>query len=83
MMRHLGKIARVLGPKGLMPNPKAGTVTNDLVSAIKEIGAGKFEFKTDKQGNVHAIFGKLSFGNEKLEQNLRHFIKIINEVKPT
>lgn len=83
MMRHLGKIARVLGPKGLMPNPKAGTVTPDLVSAIKEIWAGKFEFKTDKQGNVHALFGKLSFGNEKLEQNLRHFIKTINEVKPT
>jgi len=61
MMRHLGKIARVLGPKGLMPNPKAGTVTQDLTSAIKEIAAGKFEFKTDKQGNVHAVFGKLSF----------------------
>ena len=83
MMRHLGKIARVLGPKGLMPNPKAGTVSPDLVSAIKEIAAGKFEFKTDKQGNVHAIFGKLSFGADKLEQNLEHFIKMINEVKPT
>ena len=83
MMRHLGKIARVLGPKGLMPNPKAGTVTPDLVSAIKEIAAGKFEFKTDKQGNVHAIFGKLSFGREKLEANLQHFLKIIEEVKPT
>lgn len=83
MMRHLGKIARVLGPKGLMPNPKAGTVTPDLVSAIKEIAAGKFEFKTDKQGNVHSIFGKLSFGQEKLEENLNHFLKVINEVKPT
>ena len=58
-----------------MPNPKAGTVTPDLVSAIKEISAGKFEFKTDKQGNVHSIFGKLSFGNEKLEAsiNLKFF----------
>jgi len=83
MMRHLGKIARVLGPKGLMPNPKAGTVTPDLVSAIKEIAAWKFEFKTDKNGNVHSIFGKLSFGQEKLEQNLEHFIKTINDVKPT
>jgi large subunit ribosomal protein L1 len=83
MMRHLGKIARVLGPKGLMPNPKAGTVTPDLVSAIKEIAAGKFEFKTDKQGNVHAIFGKLSFGAEKLEANLVHFLKTIEDVKPT
>ncbi len=83
MMRHLGKIARVLGPKGLMPNPKAGTVTPDLLSAIKEIAAGKFEFKTDKQGNVHAIFGKLSFGADKLEANLEHFLKVIEEVKPT
>ncbi len=83
MMRHLGKIARVLGPKGLMPNPKAGTVTPDLVSAITEIAAWKFEFKTDKHGNVHSIFGKLSFGAEKLEANLEHFIKIINDVKPT
>jgi large subunit ribosomal protein L1 len=82
MMRHLGKIARVLGPKGLMPNPKAGTVTPDLVSAIKEIAAGKFEFKTDKQGNVHAIFGKLSFGADKLEANLKHFLKTIEDVKP-
>jgi large subunit ribosomal protein L1 len=82
-MRHLGKIARVLGPKGLMPNPKAGTVSPDLISAIKEIAAGKFEFKTDKQGNVHSIFGKLSFGSDKLEANLKHFMKIINEVKPT
>jgi len=83
MMRHLGKVARVLGPKGLMPNPKAGTVSPDLVSAIREIAAGKFEFKTDKQGNVHSIFGKLSFGIEKLEDNLKHFLKIINEVRPT
>ncbi len=83
MMRHLGKIARVLGPKGLMPNPKAGTVSPDLVSAIKEIAAGKFEFKTDKQGNVHSIFGKLSFGQDKLEANLNHFLKVVNEVKPT
>ena len=83
MMRHLGKIARVLGPKGLMPNPKAGTVSPDLTAAIKEIAAGKFEFKTDKQGNVHSFFGKLSFGADKLEANLEHFLKTINEVKPT
>lgn len=83
MMRHLGKIARVLGPKGLMPNPKAGTVSNDLVAAVKEIAAGKFEFKTDKQGNVHSFFGKLSFGADKLEENLNYFLKTINDVKPT
>lgn len=83
MMRHLWKIARVLGPKGLMPNPKAGTVANDLESAVKEIAAGKFEFKTDKQGNIHSTFGKLSFGADKLEENLNHFLKVINEVKPS
>ncbi len=83
MMRHLGKIARVLWPKGLMPNPKAGTVSNDLVAAVKEIAAGKFEFKTDKQGNIHSIFGKLSFGSDKLEENLNYFLKTINDVKPS
>lgn len=83
MMRKMGKVAKILGPKGLMPNPKAGTVANDLEAAIKEIAAGKFEFKTDKQGNVHSTFGKLSFGAEKLEENLAHFIKVINEVKPS
>jgi len=83
MMRHLGKIARVLGPKGLMPNPKAGTVSPDLVTAIKEIAAGKFEFKNDKQGNVHSIFGKLGFGKEKLIENLTYFINLVNEIKPS
>lgn len=83
MMRHLGKIARILGPKGLMPNPKVWTVTTDLVSAIKEISAGKFEFKTDKEGNVHSIFWKLSFWAEKLEENLKYFLKTINDVKPS
>jgi len=83
MMRHLGKIARVLWPKGLMPNPKAGTVWPDLNSIIKEISAWKFEFKNDKQWNVHSIFGKLSFGSEKLKANLEHFINVIKEVKPS
>lgn len=83
MMRHLGKIARVLGPKWLMPNPKAWTVGPDLVSIVKEISAWKFEFKNDKQGNVHSILGKLSFGKEKLKENLVHFLKVIDEVKPT
>lgn len=82
MMRHLGKIARVLGPKGLMPNPKAGTVGPDLVAITKEIAAGKFEFKTDKQGNVHSYFGKLSFGKDKLVENLNYFLKTIEDVKP-
>ena len=83
MMRNLWKIARVLGPKWLMPNPKAWTVSPDLVSAINEIVAWKFEFKTDKQWNVHSIFGKLSFGASKLEENLSYFLKVINDVKPS
>jgi len=83
MMRHLGKIARILGPKGLMPNPKAGTVTPDLETAIKEIAAGKIEIRTDKHGNVHSIFGKLSFGKDNLAQNLEFFLNAINEVKPS
>ncbi len=82
MMRHLGKIARVLWPKGLMPNPKAWTVSEDLVATVKEIAAWKFEFKNDKQGNVHSIFGKLSFGKDKLVENLNYFLKVINDVKP-
>ena len=83
MMRHLGKIARVLWPKGLMPNPKAGTVSPKIEEAIKEIAAGKFEFKNDKQGNVHSIFGKLGFGKEKLTENLNYFINLVNEIKPS
>ena len=83
MMRQLGKIARVLGPKGLMPNPKTGTVGEDILAVVKEIAAGKFEFKTDKQGNVHSVIGKLSFGKEKLKENLSHFLQVIQDVKPT
>lgn len=83
MMRQLGKIARVLGPKGLMPNPKTGTVGEDLVAVILDIAGGTFEFKTDKHGNVHSIFGKLSFGKEKLTENLQTFLKLIQDVKPS
>ena len=83
MMRHLWKIARVLGPKGLMPNPKAGTVGPDVIAITKEIAAGKFEFKTDKYGHVHSYFGKLSFGTKKLQENLEFFLKLIEDVKPT
>ncbi|MCK9272659.1 50S ribosomal protein L1 [Candidatus Gracilibacteria bacterium] len=82
MMRKMGKVAKVLGPKGLMPNPKAGTVGDDLLAIIKELIAGKFEFKNDKQGNVHSIIGKLSFGSDKLKENLVHFIKVLKDVKP-
>ena len=83
VMGKVGALGRVLGPRGLMPNPKTGTVGPDLLKIVKEIAGGKFEFKTDKHGNVHSIFGKLSFGKEKLEANLNHFLATINEVKPT
>lgn len=83
MMRKMGKIAKILGPKWMMPNPKTWTVWDDLLPIIKELVAGKFEFKNDKQGNVHSIAWKLSFGSKKLKENINHFIKTIREVKPT
>jgi large subunit ribosomal protein L1 len=83
MMKKMGKAAKVLGPKGLMPNPKAGTVGEDIAAIVKELMAGKFEFKNDKQGNIHSIVGKLSFGSKKLKENLEYFIKSVKDVKPT
>jgi large subunit ribosomal protein L1 len=83
MMKKMGKAAKVLGPKGLMPNPKAGTVGEDLVAIVKELMAGKFEFKNDKQGNVHSIVGKLSFGGKKLKENIEAFVKAMKDVKPS
>jgi large subunit ribosomal protein L1 len=83
MMRHLAKVARVLGPKGLMPNPKAGTVTPDVVKAVKELAAGRIEFRNDKNGIIHSIFGKLSFGEAKLEENLKALLDAIKVAKPT
>ncbi len=83
MMRQMWKIAKVLGPKWLMPNPKTWTVWEDIMSIAREISAWKFEFKTDKQWNVHSIFGKLSFGKDNLKANLEKFISTIREVKPS
>ncbi|NDK19305.1 50S ribosomal protein L1 [Candidatus Gracilibacteria bacterium] len=83
MMRKMGKIAKVLGPKGLMPNPKTGTVGDNLAAIVKEVKAGKFEFKNDKQGNVHSLVGKLSFGGKKLQENIEFFLKTVRDVKPT
>ncbi len=83
MMRHLAKAARVLGPKGLMPNPKTGTVTPDVTKAVKELAAGKMEFRNDKYGNLHIVFGKLSFGEKKLKENLEALMQTIKEVKPS
>jgi len=82
MMRKMWKVAKVLWPKGLMPNPKAGTVWDDLLAIIKELIAWKFEFKNDKQWNVHSIIWKLSFWSDKLKENLVHFIKVLKDVKP-
>jgi len=83
MMAQLGKIGRVLGPKGLMPNPKTGTVTMDTKKAVEDIKKGMVEYKTDAYGNVHAIIGKVSFDNDKLLQNLEYVINTIVKVKPS
>jgi large subunit ribosomal protein L1 len=82
MMAHVGKIGRILGPRGLMPNAKTGTVTFDLANAIKELKAGKVEFKVDKAGVVHAPLGKVSFGPEKILENLKALINTLQKAKP-
>ena len=82
MMKGLGKVAKTLGQKGLMPNPKAGTVTDDPVKTIQELRQGRIEFRTDTQSIVHAVFGKISFGKEKLTENLRVLLSAIKEARP-
>jgi len=82
MMGQLGALGRVLGPRGLMPNPKAGTVTLDVAKAVKEIKAGKIEFRVDKTGNVHAPVGKVSFTVEQLSENVQAFLDTIIRAKP-
>ncbi|MGM7703648.1 50S ribosomal protein L1 [Pseudalkalibacillus sp. Hm43] len=83
MMGEVGKLGRVLGPKGLMPNPKTGTVTFEVEKAVQEIKAGKVEYRVDKQSNVHVPIGKVSFDNEKLTENLTTIIDTLIKVKPS
>jgi large subunit ribosomal protein L1 len=83
MMAHVGKIGRVLGPRGLMPNAKTGTVTFDIATAIKELKAGKVEFRVDKNGVIHAPLGKVSFGPEKIQDNLVSLLQTLVRLKPS
>ncbi len=82
MMGVVGRVARVLGPKGLMPNPKSGTVTMDVTKAINDAKAGKVEYRLDKTNNVHVILGKVSFGKEKLIDNFNTVIEALQKAKP-
>ncbi|SHG12575.1 50S ribosomal protein L1 [Ornithinibacillus halophilus] len=82
MMAEVGKLGRVLGPKGLMPNPKTGTVTFDVEKAVKEIKAGKVEYRVDKSSNVHVPIGKISFDNQKLVENFEALIETLVKAKP-
>ncbi len=82
MMRDVGKLGKILGPRGLMPTPKAGNVTNDVSKAIAEVKAGKIEFKSDKHGVVNSLVGKLSFQTEKLLENISVFMSAVLRAKP-
>ena len=82
-MVELGKLGKILGPKGLMPNPKSGTVTMDVAKAVKEVKAGKIEFRVDKAGIVHASIGKANFDADKLVENIQTFLSTIVRIKPT
>ncbi len=83
MMRFVGRLGKVLGPKGLMPSPKAGTVTPDVAAAVREYAAGKIEYRNDSGGNVHCVVGKVSFDNAKLAENINAMIVQIRRVKPS
>lgn len=82
IMKELSKLGKILGPRGLMPSPKAGTVTNNVAQAIKEIKGGKIEFKIDKQGGMHSAIGKLSFSEKDIYENASKFIESLNAARP-
>jgi len=83
LMRYVGKLGRILGPHGKMPTPKNGTVTDDVVTAVKEFAAGKVEFRNDSGGNVHVVVGKQSFDEKKLAGNINAFISHIRKIRPS
>lgn len=83
MMRFVGKVGKILGPRGMMPNPKVGTATFDVAKAVKEIKSGKVEFKVDKQGNLHVPIGKISFGLNKLKENYLTLYNAVLKAKPS
>ena len=83
VMAKVGKLGRVLGPRGLMPNPKSGTVTQDVAKAVKEIKLGKIDFKVDKFGIIHASIGRVSFSPEKIAENATEFIQTVSKLKPS
>ncbi len=83
MMRKLAKVAKILGQKGLMPNPKAGTVSDDVSKLMDELQKGKIEFRADKLGNLHNTFGKVSFGEQQLVENLKAYLHAVNAVRPS
>ncbi len=82
VMGELGKLGKILGPRGLMPNPKSGTVTNDIAKAVKEVKAGKIEFRVDKAGIVHASIGKANFESQKLVDNINVFLSTVLRLRP-
>jgi len=82
VMVEMGKLGKILGPRGLMPNPKSGTVTMDVATAVKEVKAGKIEFRVDKAGVIHSTIGKVNFDKEKLVENLKTFLNMIIKLKP-